>query len=279
MGTLRLVPPHGLGELGNHELEVELAHIIVAAPEIMHHDIQVVPEQFPVLFCYHDAESFKRSQHQVDIVIYKGEEEVDEVLPLLGPEDTDDPKIQEHDIPFLCHEQVARVGIAMEESVFKDHLEVRLESPDADFMGIGPQTTDRFGIVDPDPFDEIHDHDPGRRELPVDPREPYARDIPEIAGHPVRVPAVPREVEFLDDLVGKIVNKAGRVVQPGLREDYLHALGHRLQDTDIGLDDLGDARPLDLDRHRCAIGKEGTMDLRDRRGGNRRLLDLTEPEV
>ena len=245
----------------------------------MHHDVQVVPERLAVLFRNHDPEPLKRPQHQLDVVVHERKEEVDEVLPFLRPQDADNPEIQKDDVAFFGHEQVARVGVTMEEPVLKNHLQVGMEPPHANLVRVKAHLHHSFGIIDPDSLDKFHDHDLGRRELPVDLRETDARHILEVACHPVRVAAVPGEVKLFYDLVGKIVDHAGRVVQAGLGKNDLEAFCHRLQDTDIGLDDIANARALDLDCHRSAIGEESAVDLPDRGGCDRRLLDAGKPDV
>ena len=123
------MPPHCLGEFVDNEPEIELGDAIPFPAEIVHHDVEVVPERFPIRFRDHDAKSFERPQHQFDIIVHKGKEEVDEVLAFFRAENADYPEIEEDDVPSSGDQQVARVGVTVKEPVLEDHLEVRVESP------------------------------------------------------------------------------------------------------------------------------------------------------
>ncbi len=80
-------------------------------------------------------------------------------------------------------------------------------------------------------------------------------------------------VELLADaraelLGGRLDVEAGRDLlhQPQDHPEVLHVGPHR----------LGDARVLDLDRHLAAVGQAGAVDLADRGGGDRLLVELGE---
>ena len=146
-------------------------------------------------------------------------------------------------------------------------------------MRVVTHRLDRLGIVNPYPFDKFHDEDTRRGIFPVDLRETDARDVPEVARHAVGIAAVTGEIKFLDDLVGEVLDHADRVVDSGLGKDGLDALGHRLQDADVGLDDLFYPRTLDLDGDPGPVLQDGPVDLPDRCGCDRGLVKLGKPVI
>jgi len=124
----------------------------------MHQDVKVVPQGFTVRLINLDSESFEGPDHEFNVVIHQRKKEVYESLPFFRTQDTNNSEIQKDDVSLFCYEKVTRVRVTVEESIFKDHLEVSMESPDSDFMGVKTHRHYCFPIINPDSFDKLHDH-------------------------------------------------------------------------------------------------------------------------
>src|SRR4030042_1088382 len=150
---------HWLGEFCDYGLKIELRDVVSSAAKIMHHDIEIVPRGLRVTFLDRDPKSFERTEQQFDIFIHKGKEEVGEILAFFRSQYADDSEVQEHDVSFFCHQQVARVRIPVKEPVLEDHLHVCPESANTDLVRVKTHGSYRIRIINPNPLNKLHDQD------------------------------------------------------------------------------------------------------------------------
>lgn len=84
------------------------------------------------------------------------------------------------------------------------------------------------------------------------------------------------KVELPAQIHPDLLDHAERVIGPQARQHGEREVQGELEDAEVGLDLLADAGPPDLHDHAPAVGEHGAMHLRDRPGGEGRLLKRRE---
>ena len=95
-------------------------------------------------------------------------------------------------------------------------------------------------------------------------------------GHRLRVPGLDREVQLLLDGPLELLDHAGRRVDAGLLDHRLEQLREVVEQREVRLDLLADARPLHLHHHLLAAVGGGAVDLRDGGARERHLVERGE---
>ena len=127
--------------------------------------------------------------------------------------------------------------------------------------------------VEADAVDELGDEHAARRERGVDGRDPHER----VAAEGAVDAALVLRLDLVVELVGDPLAQLGEQrlgVHP--RRHPLEQRDEQLHVAHVGLDRLGDPRVLDLDRDVVAVVRRRAVDLPDRRGRDRLLVELGE---
>jgi hypothetical protein len=184
-------------------------------------------------------------------------------LHLLGGEVLDQAEVQERDPAAAVEQVIARVRVAVEHVRLVQAAEHEAVDRLRGQVALGLRPAGQRG--EPGPVRELAGHHPAGGQLLEDPRHVDGRVAFVVAGEQLLVAGLAAVVELLGDPF------------PQLREQRLDVLArrgdleHPAQQRDVpqvGLDGLGDARVLDLDRHGPAVVGDRPVDLPDRRGGD-----------
>ena len=123
------------------------------------------------------------------------------------------------------------------------------------------------------PVEELGDEHAAARAGRVHGRDEHERVVAPGARHRAVVLGLDLVVELVADPFPQLLRERLDVEARG---EALDQREEQLQVAQVGLDRLGDARVLDLDRDRLALGRGGAVDLADRGGGERLLLEVVE---
>ncbi|KAF5031878.1 hypothetical protein DSECCO2_623210 [anaerobic digester metagenome] len=167
--------------------------------------------------------------------------------------------------------------VPVEEPVDEYLLDVGLKPYIGDLLGEEAERADGRHVVDPDPLDVVHGEQEGAGDPPVDPRNLHARDVAHVPPETLRVHPVLGEVQLAPDLDRELIHHPRQVVDPQVREERLHPPRKRLQNEDIGLDQVDDTGALHLEGNDLAILHHGPVHLRE--GGRRDGIGLDDIET
>ena len=130
------------------------------------------------------------------------------------------------------------------------------------------------GELDPvDPFERQH---PGPRVLPVDLRHADVRVAREMAVEVLRVARLLPVVELLADRARELVHELAGVDEVERADPLAREPRRLVEQAEVGLDLPRRARPLHLDRDAAPVRQGRAMHLADRRGRDRRGLEVEE---
>ncbi len=168
------------------------------------------------------------------------------------------------------------MGIGVEETQFEDLLEEDPRAGHGDVGRVGSEGTDPLQIVDRDAVDELHgDHARGR-ELLEDRRDVRRRVAGKLDAAALHGPAFGGEIELAFQGAFELASQAGGPVGCQYRQPALQEVRQVLDDIHVGLHDLDDLRPPDLQGDGASVPEDRPMDLRDRRGRHRNRVDRRE---
>ena len=177
-------------------------------------------------------------------------------------------------------EDVAGVGIGVEEAVAKDHVEEDARTAMGELVEVRPRRLQIFRPVEGDAVEKLHrQHAAGRVR-----RERFGEDDVGIARErlpeELQVPQFAAEVEFARDDALELGDHRHRMIDAQIRQEPLRQSGQFGQDADVVGDAPDDVRVLNLHRDPPAVGERRAMDLGDRRGrlrcGLKRREEFTE---
>ncbi len=167
-----------------------------------------------------------------------------------------------------------RVGV--EEAVHEDHLHPGL----GDAVGQAPPVLDRPGReIDPPEhrsLDALHREHARGGVAPVDLGDRHAVVAGEVAPEDLGVAGLDAVVELAPDRARELVDRPHEVDELELPDPLPGDPGDLVQQLDVGVDLALGVGPLDLDDHLLAAGQAGPVDLADRRGRDRLLLEVLE---
>ena len=171
------------------------------------------------------------------------------------------------------HQEVAGVGIGVEEAVAEDLLAVGLGQQPRHLVGVDSGRAQARHVGDLDAVDELHHQHAARGQLPVDARDRHVVAPAEHARHRLGVVPLVHEVELAGHVAGQLVDQRHQV------EVALHEVDGPEQHAQVGQVaahqrlDLG---ILDLDGHPLAAPEHRLMHLGQRGRSDRLALDRGE---
>ena len=98
----------------------------------------------------------------------------------------------------------------------------------------------------------------------------------EVAVELLRVAPLEPVVELLADCAGELVDDLAHVDEVEGADSLLDDSRGLVEEPEVGFDLLRRARPLHLDGDRVPVRQDGSVDLADRRGGDRDRVELDE---
>ena len=199
-----------------------------------------------------------------------------EALPFAEP--TGHAEVEQRGAPVGLHHEVAAVQIAVEDAVDHRPLERRDEAGLEQRVGVDAGRVHRLDVVEREPAEPFHHQHPlgdeGRMRTRNDHgalvrlRE-HVRDVEHVLGFEA-------EIELLDDRLREQFDQRGRIGQRGDGDPADELRREPRERGDVVAEELRDPRSLHLDHDLLAGDKTGSMDLRDRRGRDRRFVEPLE---
>ncbi len=194
-----------------------------------------------------------------------------QLVDLLLGHRLEEPKVQECHPPVVHEQRVARVGVAVEQSVAQGPVDVEPDQDLAPAVAIGLRAITYVGKTLA-LYKLRHQH-PLTAHRADHVRNGDERMAPVRAGHCLVVGRLQLVVKLLRDPLADLVgDRAG--IDPG-GDDAQQLQGHP-QVLHVGLDGLGDPRILDLHSNVAAVVERGPMDLTDRCRRYRLLVEVGE---
>ena len=212
------------------------------------------------------AANLQRVEGTDDPVGVLGEKTGEEVGdPLAGPavELAEHPVVERDDHAVGEHPQISRMRVGMEKTEPEDLLEQDPRPPDGDLGGVEVEPSEALNVGDADPADELHRDHPVGRELADDEGDVGGRIVGELSLAPFHRPPLDVEIELARQAPLELSDERRRGVRQKHRQVALGELGEVLEDVEIGLDQLLDARPPDLQRDGAAVEQHRLVNLRD----------------
>ena len=189
-----------------------------------------------------------------------------------------DAEVEEDDLAVVIDIEVARVQVAVEQPMAQPALEDTEQQCFDQFGAVEAALADLGDIVDTHAGDSFHRQDALAGQIPVHLRHPdvAAQRGGMHVGHPrVHRLGLEAKVQFFGEVVGEVGHHV-LCGEPPPHLGQLHELRTALEDLEIGGHSATDAGPLDLD-HDLFTGVQGrVVRLRDRRRGERLLVERLE---
>ena len=173
-------------------------------------------------------------------------------------------------------QQVAGMGVAVETPVHHHHVEDHVCPQFGDRGGLDTGCAQIVGASRRDARNIIHHEHRARGPLPVHLGHHNARVTSEIGAQAIGVSAFLGEVEFLQHSGSKLPQHRRRGEAPCLRARRLDHGRHLRDQPQVGLHARPDAGALHLQHDIAPIVQSGAVNLRDRGGGKRRLVQPRE---
>src|SRR5215210_345545 len=192
-------------------------------------------------------------------------------LEQLARHHLEEAEVEEGDPAVVHQQEVAGMGVARELVVAVHAAEVEAEHGLAD--AVARRLVELLDGVEPEAGDELGDDHLLARERGHDLRHHDERVAAEDPRHRALVLRLELVVELVADAAARLLR--GRLhVEPG--RDPLQQPQDHPQVLHVGPLRLGDPRVLNLDRDLAAVVQARAVDLADRGGGDRRLVELGE---
>ena len=115
--------------------------------------------------------------------------------------------------------------------------------------------------------------------VPVDRRRAIAGIVGEVLAQLLGGGGLHAQVHLDPHDVGEGAHRIDRLQAAVARLGALDQLGHPVEEVEVALEGQLDGRPQHLDRDLAAVGGDGEMDLGDRGGGDRRVVEAGEQRV
>ena len=166
--------------------------------------------------------------------------------------------------------------VAVEEAVPEDHRHPRLGDPVGDLAPLLERRRDQVDVGELDPVDPLERQHARPRVLPVDLRHVDVRVAGEVAVEVLRVARLLPVVELLPDRARELVHELARVDEVERADPLAREPRRLVEEAEVGFDLLRRARPLHLDRDPAPVRQGRAVHLADRRGRDRRRLEVEE---
>jgi hypothetical protein len=209
------------------------------------------------------------------VLLHHAEHQGHQVVPELVGEGAHHPEVDDGDPPAGLHEEVAGVGIRVEEAVLEDHPADGLGRVHGQQVPVEPGVLERGVVVDLDAPDPLHREDPGGGGLPEDLRDVHPGVAHEVLGHPLGVARLREVVQLVPQGLGELVGETHEVEVLHGRPVGGQQLGQLREDLEVAVDLLDDAGAAHLhdDVHPLV---DGRVRLADRARGEGHGVDLGE---
>ena len=203
----------------------------------------------------------------------EGDQQLGEIAARVGIDPAHDAEIDRHDAALAVDEGVAAMHVGMEEAVAEHLVEEGLGGLAHDDVGIVAGGDDGVAVADRDAVDPLLGHHPLRGAVPVDRRRAIVGIVAEVLAQLLRGGGFHAQVHLDPHHVGEGLDRFDRPQPAEARLGALDQLGHPVEEVEIAREGRLDAGPQDLDRDGAAVGRGGEVDLRDRGGGDRRVVE------
>jgi len=203
----------------------------------------------------------------------KRNENAGEVLHVLLGDPAHDAEVHEAEPAVGQHENVAGVGVGVEQPVLKDHLEKSAGACAGDVLPVMSHPLDPGEIVNAHALDLLEDQHALARKSGMDLGDDEDLAVPEIVAELNGVRGLDEKVEFFIDGAAELIHDARDVERLKLMDMDIDELGYAPEYADIPCNDVFDRGTLDLDHHLPAVEQYGAVDLGDGRGGHGRGVE------
>ena len=173
-------------------------------------------------------------------------------------------------------EYVPGMHVRMEEVVFEDLREERLDPARRKFLHVGPAGFQFRDIGDRHALHPLDHEHVFMTVLPIDSRRVQQRRIGEVASQRRRIGGFEQQVQLVED-VSLVVGDHRLEPQPaGIAGEALKQRRDPVQQREVLLDEGFDVGPQDLDHHLDATGQRCTVHLRQGGGGEGLFIERGE---
>ncbi len=172
--------------------------------------------------------------------------------------------------------EVPRVGIGVEEAELEDLAKQDPGPGHGHLRGVGAQRSDPLEVIHADSVDELHRDHAGRGKGLDGVRNVCRGNAGKLALAPLHGVALDREVKLAFEAALELPGQCQGLVRSQEGKPPLGKLSQVLEDVEIGLHHLGDARAADLQSDGPAVAQDRAMNLGDRGRGHRLRIEREE---
>ncbi len=223
-----------------------------------------------------DAELGEALRDHLDVLVRGVDEEARQLRHVLVGELARQPEVDEADLLGAEHEDVGGVRIAVEEAVAEDHRHPRLGDQVGEPAALVEGVPLDVEVGDLEAVEQLEREHACARVAPVDLRDAHVWMAGEVPVERVRAPRLEPVVELLPDRARELVDHLVRVDEVERAHPLLRDPRGLVQKREVGLDLARRVRPLHLHRDAPAVRERRAVDLADRGGGDRGLVEVEE---
>ena len=192
-------------------------------------------------------------------------------LQVVGVDDAHEAEVEEADAVVVEQQVVAGMRVAARAPRVLERAEEEAEDDLAEAVALG--LVELLDLLEAAAVEHLGHEHAAPRAAGVDGRDEDERVVAPGARHRAMVLGLDLVVELVADPFAQLLRERLDVQAGG---EPLDQRQQHLQVAQVGLDRLGDARVLDLDRDPLALGGRRAVDLADRGGGERVVLEVVE---
>jgi len=199
-----------------------------------------------------EVEGVVVARHRLVVAVHQVHHVVDDGHPRPAGRLAHHPEVQECQPPVRRRQQVARVGVGVEEAVLQQLAEGALDAHVHELEDVQALVSDGLLLGQLDALHPLHGQHPRAGRPPEDPRHEDLRAVPVEVVEALAVEALLDVVELLEHALRKVVHQVGqrRVQRRQVLVHQHHCVPHQ---EEVELDALDDVRPLNLHCHLSAV--------------------------
>jgi hypothetical protein len=212
----------------------------------------------------------------VALPVADGEEELEQAVLHRRADPGHHPQVEDGDVRAVGEEDVAGMGIGVEEPVDEDLLHVGLEELLGQIRPVDLEPGERADRGDLAPADVVHGQHARRRVVLDGERDDDPLELGQVAAERHEVLRLEPVVQLAREALPELIEDR---LEPVVAADLgvgVEELGDRRQRLDVLGDALPDAGPLHLHRHLAAVAEPRAMHLAERGRGQRGRVELRE---
>jgi hypothetical protein len=208
-----------------------------------------------------------------------GEHELEQAVAHARRHVRDHAEVHQHQLGLVGEQHVARVRVGVDDAVHEHLVQVRAHQVGAQLAQRHLGARDRRDVRHLGPPHHLHRQHALRGVVPDRLGHAQVRVRRQVLGEDFEVLRLALVVELGQQHAAELLDPVAEAVLVVHAAEAADGAGDGAQQVEVGDDAGADVGPLHLDRHLAAVGQDRVVHLAQRRGADRRFVELLEQLV